>query len=158
MYLALGDGGNANDVGPSHIVPGGNAQNLSTPLGKMLRFDPLNPGLNPSSPDPISPNGQYRIPTSNPFQGPGQVPEIYAYGLRNPYRFCFDPVTGDLIEADVGQNNVEEINRIVHRRQLRLGDQGRGLPFQPDQRSCRACRHHRDAAGIFQPGSSRRTD
>ncbi len=113
MYLALGDGGNANDVGPSHIVPGGNAQNLSTPLGKMLRFDPLNPALNPTSPDPISPNGQYRIPTTNPFQGPGQVPEIYAYGLRNPYRFCFDPVTGDLIEADVGQNNIEEINRIV---------------------------------------------
>jgi glucose/arabinose dehydrogenase len=113
MYLALGDGGNANDVGPSHIVPGGNAQNLSTPLGKMLRFDPLNPSLNPSSPDPISPNGQYRVPTTNPFQGSGQAPEIYAYGLRNPYRFCFDPVTGDLIEADVGQNNIEEINRII---------------------------------------------
>jgi hypothetical protein len=112
-YLALGDGGNANDVGPSHIVPGGNAQNLSTPLGKMLRFDPLNPALTPSSPDPISANGQYRIPTSNPFQGPGQVPEIYAYGLRNPYRFSFDHVTGNLIEGDVGQNNVEEINRIV---------------------------------------------
>jgi glucose/arabinose dehydrogenase len=113
MYLALGDGGNANDVGNSHIVPGGNAQNLITPLGKMLRFDPLNPALNPASPDPISPNGQYRIPTNNPFQGPGQAPEIYAYGLRNPYRFCFDPVTGDLIEADVGQNNIEEINRII---------------------------------------------
>jgi glucose/arabinose dehydrogenase len=112
-YLALGDGGNANDVGNSHIVPTGNAQNLITPLGKMLRFNPLNPALNPTSPDPISPNGQYRIPTTNPFQGPNQVPEIYAYGLRNPYRFCFDPVTGDLIEADVGQNNIEEINRIV---------------------------------------------
>jgi len=112
-YLALGDGGNANDVGASHIVPGGNAQNLITPLGKMLRFDPLNPALNPSSPDPVSTNGQYRIPTTNPFQAAGQVPEIYAYGLRNPYRFCFDPVTGDLIEADVGQNNIEEINRII---------------------------------------------
>ena len=113
MYLALGDGGNANDVGPGHISPGGNAQNLSVPLGKMLRFDPLNPTLNPTSADPISPNGQYRIPVSNPFQGQGQVPEIYAYGFRNPYRFCFDPVTGDLIEADVGQNNIEEINRVV---------------------------------------------
>lgn len=112
-YLAIGDGGNANDAGPSHIEPGGNAQNLSTPLGKMLRFDPLNPALNPTSADPISPNGQYRIPTTNPFQGPGQAPEIYAYGLRNPYRFAFDSVTGDLIEADVGQNNIEEINRIV---------------------------------------------
>jgi hypothetical protein len=79
----------------------------------MMRFDPLNPTLNSGSPDPISPNGQYRIPTNNPYQGPGQVPEIFAYGLRNPYRFCFDPVTGDLIEADVGQNNIEEINRIT---------------------------------------------
>src|SRR5439155_15225984 len=86
LYLALGDGGNANDVGASHIEPGGNAQNLSTPLGKFLRFDPLNPALTPSSTDPISANGQYRIPTGNPFQNPGQVPEIYAYGFRNPYR------------------------------------------------------------------------
>jgi glucose/arabinose dehydrogenase len=113
MYLALGDGGDANDVGASHIVPGGNAQNLSTPLGKFLRFDPLNPALNPTSPDPVSANGQYRIPTTNPFQGPGQVPEIYAYGLRNPYRFCFDRANGELIHSDVGQNNVEEIDRIV---------------------------------------------
>jgi len=113
LYLGLGDGGNANDVGASHIEPGGNAQNLSTPLGKMLRLDPLNPTLTPTSPDPISANGQYRIPTTNPFQGPGQVPEIYAYGLRNPYRFAFDRANGDLILADVGQNNIEEINRIV---------------------------------------------
>jgi glucose/arabinose dehydrogenase len=112
-YLALGDGGNANDVGASHIEPGGNAQNLSTPLGKMLRFDPLDPALTPGSPDPISTNGQYRIPTTNPFQGPGQVPEIYAYGLRNPYRFSFDRANGELILADVGQNNIEEIDRIT---------------------------------------------
>ena len=113
LYLALGDGGDANDVGASHIVPGGNAQNLSTPLGKMLRIDPLNPALTTGSSNPVSTNGQYRIPTGNPFQGAGQVPEIYAYGLRNPYRFSFDILTGDLIEGDVGQNNVEEINRIV---------------------------------------------
>ena len=113
MYLALGDGGDANDVGASHIVPGGNAQNLSTPLGKFLRFDPLLPSLTPTSPDPISANGQYRIPTGNPFQGLGQVHEIYAYGMRNPYRFCFDRGTGDLIHSDVGQNNVEEIDRII---------------------------------------------
>jgi glucose/arabinose dehydrogenase len=113
MYLALGDGGDANDVGLSHIVPGGNAQNLGTPLGKFLRFDPLDPALNPGSPDPISANGQYRIPTTNPFQDAGQVHEIYCYGMRNPYRFCFDFVTGDLIHADVGQNNIEEIDRII---------------------------------------------
>jgi glucose/arabinose dehydrogenase len=113
MYLALGDGGDANDVGASHIEPGGNAQNLSTPLGKMLRFDPINPALTPTNSDPISANGQYRIPTTNPYQGPGQVPEIYAYGLRNPYRFSFDRASGELIQADVGQNNIEEIDRIV---------------------------------------------
>jgi len=113
LYLGLGDGGNANDVGPSHIEPGGNAQNLTTPLGKMLRFDPLDPALTPASADPVSASGQYRIPLDNPFQGAGQVPEIYAYGLRNPYRFAFDTLNGDLILADVGQNNIEEINKIV---------------------------------------------
>lgn len=113
MYLGLGDGGDANDVGASHIEPGGNAQNLGTALGKMLRLDPIHPSLTPGSSDLISSNGQYRIPAANPFQGPGQVPEIYAYGLRNPYRFSFDPASGDLIQADVGQNNVEEIDSIM---------------------------------------------
>ena len=79
----------------------------------MLEFDPLNPALTPGSSDPVSPNGQYRIPTTNPFQGVGQVPEIFAYGLRNPYRFSFDRANGDLIQADVGQNNIEEIDRIT---------------------------------------------
>jgi len=113
LYLALGDGGNANDVGASHIEPGGNAQNLTTPLGKMLRIDPVHPALTAGSPNPVSSNGQYRIPVTNPFQGPGQVPETYALGLRNPYRYFFDRLTGDLILADVGQNNIEEIDRIV---------------------------------------------
>ncbi len=116
LYLGLGDGGNANDVGPSHIEPGGNAQNLSTPLGKMLRIDPLHPSATGGSGDAASPNGQYRIPATNPFQAAGQVPETYAYGFRNPYRFAFDSLpggTGDLIMADVGQNNIEEINRVT---------------------------------------------
>lgn len=113
LYLGLGDGGNANDVGASHIEPGGNAQNLSTPLGKMLRIDPINPTLTPASANAVSGNGQYRIPTDNPFQGAGQVKEIYAYGFRNPYRFSFDRANGQLIVADVGQNNVEEIDRVV---------------------------------------------
>src|SRR5262245_59784404 len=113
LYLATGDGGNANDVGASHVEPGGNAQNLTVALGKMLRIDPTNPSLTPGSPNPVSANGQYRIPTTNPFQGAGQVPEIYAYGFRNPYRFSFDRVTGELIQADVGQNNIEEIDRIT---------------------------------------------
>ena len=113
LYLGTGDGGNANDVGPSHIEPGGNAQNLTTALGKMLRIDPLKPSLTPSSSNPASSNGQYRIPADNPFQGPGQVPEIYAYGFRNPYRFSFDKANGDLIVGDVGQNTVEEIDRVI---------------------------------------------
>jgi glucose/arabinose dehydrogenase len=113
LYLGTGDGGNANDAGASHIEPGGNAQNLSTPLGKMLRIDPINPTLNAGNPNPVSTNGQYRIPTDNPYQGAGQVPEVYAYGLRNPYRFAFDRANGQLIVADVGQNNIEEIDRIV---------------------------------------------
>jgi glucose/arabinose dehydrogenase len=114
LYLALGDGGNANDVGASHIEPGGNAQNLTTPLGKMIRIDPINPTLTSGSPNPQSSNGQYRIPADNPNMGAGQtVPEIYAMGLRNPYRFAFDRLNGDLIQADVGQNNIEEIDRII---------------------------------------------
>ncbi len=112
LYLGLGDGGNANDVGPSHIEPTGNAQNLVTPLGKMLRIDPLDPALTPGSPDPISANGLYRIPATNPFQGAGQVPEIFAFGFRNPYRFSFDRLNGQLIVADVGQNNIEEIDLV----------------------------------------------
>src|SRR5262249_6706925 len=113
LYLGTGDGGNANDVGPSHVEPGGNAQNLTVALGKMLRIDPINPSLTNGSPNPMSANGQYRIPTTNPFQGAGQVPEIYAYGFRNPYRFAFDTVTGNLIMGDVGQNTIEEIDRVV---------------------------------------------
>jgi glucose/arabinose dehydrogenase len=113
LYLALGDGGNANDVGPSHIEPGGNAQNLTTPLGKMIRIDPLNPLLNQGSPNPVSLNGQYRIPTDNPAALNGTVPEIYAMGFRNPYRYAFDRANGDLIMADVGQNTIEEIDKVV---------------------------------------------
>ena len=113
LYLGLGDGGNANDTGDSHIEPGGNAQNLTTPLGKMLRIDPLAPALTSSSTDPVSTNGQYRIPTTNPFHGLGEISEIYAYGFRNPYRFSFDKLNGELIVADVGQNTVEEIDRVV---------------------------------------------
>ncbi len=113
LYLGLGDGGNANDVGPSHLEPGGNAQNLTTPLGKMLRIDPLLPALTPTSGDQASTNGQYRIPATNPFQAAGQVKEIYAYGFRNPYRFAFDRLNGQLIVADVGQNMIEEIDRVT---------------------------------------------
>ena len=81
-------------------------------MGKMLRIDPLAPALTGASGNAVSGNGQYRIPADNPFTT-NQVPEIYALGLRNPYRFCFDFVTSDLIHANVGQNNIEEIDRII---------------------------------------------
>jgi glucose/arabinose dehydrogenase len=113
LYLATGDGGNANDVGASHVEPTGNAQVLTNVMGKVLRIDPIDPSLTPASMDAASSNGQYRIPQSNPFDGAGEAPEIYAYGLRNPYRFAFDTLTGDLILADVGQNNIEEVNKIT---------------------------------------------
>jgi glucose/arabinose dehydrogenase len=118
LYLATGDGGGARDDGPSHVEPLGNAQVITggNVWGKMLRIDPLHPSLTPGSSDDPSGNGEYRIPDANPFDAPGEVPEIYAFGLRNPYRFAFDVgpgSTGDLILADVGQNNIEEINRIV---------------------------------------------
>lgn len=108
LYLAPGDGGNANDVGASHIEPGGNAQNLTTPLGKMLRIDV-------NTDDFSATNRNYGVPPDNPNMGSAQtVPEIYAMGFRNPYRFAFDRGgTNDLIMADVGQNNIEEINRVV---------------------------------------------
>ena len=113
LYLALGDGGGANDTGAGHNVAIGNGQDLTTPLGKMLRIDPVLPTLTPTSTDPASANGQYRIPQSNPFDGPGEVPEMFATGFRNPYRFSFDRANGQLIMADVGQNNVEEIDRVT---------------------------------------------
>jgi hypothetical protein len=114
LYAAFGDGGNANDVGPGHNPQTGNAQDLTTILGKMIRINPLNPTLTTNNDGTLSNNGQYRIPKSNPFTTiAGAVKEIYAYGFRNPYRFSFDMATGRLIVADVGQNNVEEVDIIT---------------------------------------------
>ena len=105
LYLSIGDGGTANDSGNGHIASTGNAQSLSVIMGKVLRIDPN--GNN-------SANGKYGIPADNPFVGvAGADPEIWAYGLRNPYRFSFDTATGNLILGDVGQNQVEEVDSIV---------------------------------------------
>jgi hypothetical protein len=106
LYLADGDGGNANDVGNGHVAAG-NAQTTTAGdlLGKILRIDPH--GNNSS-------NGQYGIPADNPFAASSTAAkEIYANGLRNVYRMSFDRGgTHDLIAADVGQNNIEEIDKI----------------------------------------------
>src|SRR5215217_1845812 len=92
LYIGLGDGGGGN---------GQNGQLLSTLLGKLLRID-----VNGSS------NGlPYSIPPDNPFvDQPGALPEIWAFGVRNPWRFSFDQVTGDLWIGDVGSATYEEVN------------------------------------------------
>ena len=105
LYISLGDGGNANDVGVGH-APGGNAQSLApgNVLGKILRINPL--GRN-------SANGKYGVPADNPLVGKTGAGEIFAWGLRNPYRMSFDKQTGKLWVADVGQNDIEEIDVVV---------------------------------------------
>ena len=93
LYIGLGDGGSGGD-------PHGNGQSLSTLLGKMLRIDPQ-----PANGKP------YSVPAGNPFVGRTDArPEIWAYGLRNPWRYSFDPATGDLWIGDVGQSAWEEID------------------------------------------------
>jgi glucose/arabinose dehydrogenase len=90
LYVASGDGGAAAD-------PFGNGQRLDTLLGKLLRLD-------------VDGGEPYAVPADNPFAGGGGQPEIWAYGLRNPWRFAFDPINSDLYIGDVGQNAWEEID------------------------------------------------
>ena len=107
LYIGLGDGGAANDAGPGHKA-GGNGQALDTPLGKILRIDPSPPTGRASG---QGEDLQYTVPPDNPFVGrAGVAPEIWSYGLRNPWRFTFDSETGDLWIGDVGQNEWEEIS------------------------------------------------
>jgi glucose/arabinose dehydrogenase len=108
MYVGTGDGGGGDDQHGAR----GNAQSLGSPLGKILRIDPRQSG-----------GRAYTVPSSNPFVGrSGARPEIYAYGLRNPWRFSFDRSTGDLSIADVGQDAVEEVDFVRK-------DRGRGANF-----------------------------
>ena len=109
LYIALGDGGGANDTDAGHDDEG-NGQNINTVHGSILRIDPIAPELTPDSRDAAGANGAYRIPWDNYFVGIDGIDEIYAYGFRNPYRFSFDTLSGMLIAADVGQDFVEEIN------------------------------------------------
>jgi len=100
LYIATGDGGSAGD-------PEGNGQALDTLLGKLLRIDV----------DRGRKEGGYAVPADNPFlDRSGARPEIWAYGLRNPWRFSFDRATGRVWIGDVGQSNLEEINRASLRR------------------------------------------
>ncbi len=92
LYIGFGDGGGGGD-------PQEQAQNTQTLLGSLLRIN-----VNDTP---------YTIPTDNPFAGGGGLPEIYAYGLRNPWRWSFDRETNELWLADVGQNEREEVNQIV---------------------------------------------
>ena len=99
LYLGLGDGGGSSGDSGSGHAPGGNGQSLDTMLGKILRIDPT-----PSD------GRQYTIPPGNPFANGGGLPEIWAYGLRNPWRFTWDRETGDMWIADVGQHAWEEVD------------------------------------------------
>lgn len=92
LYLSVGDGGGGGD-------PNGNGQNVNTLLGKMIRID-VETG-NPTT---------YTVPANNPFVGVAGADEIWAYGLRNPWRYSFDRLTGDLLIGDVGQNAWEEVD------------------------------------------------
>lgn len=105
LYIGVGDGGGGGD-------PLDNGQNATTLLGKLLRIDPASDGF------PADPLRDYAIPAGNPFAGGGGRPEIWALGLRNPFRNSFDFATGNLFIGDVGQNAVEEIDL------MRPGDGG----------------------------------
>lgn len=96
LYIAMGDGGSAGD-------PLNSGQDTETLLGAMLRIDV----------DAMSDGKPYAIPADNPFVGGGGAPELYAWGLRNPWKFSFDSRTGELWAADVGQNAEEEVDLIV---------------------------------------------
>jgi len=96
LYIGTGDGGGTNDQHGTR----GNAQDLGSLLGKLLRIDPRRSGAE-----------RYTVPPSNPFVGQaGARAEIYSYGLRNPWRFSFDRATGDLTIGDVGQGAAEEVD------------------------------------------------
>ncbi len=99
LYLAVGDGGGGGD-------PDNNGQNRNSLLGKILRIDVASDAF------PADPNRDYAIPAGNPFATTGGAPEVWAYGLRNPFRNSFDRTTGILYIADVGEAAIEEVNQM----------------------------------------------
>jgi glucose/arabinose dehydrogenase len=107
LYIGLGDGGSADD-------PFGNGQDKTTRLGKILRIDPRRSGRR-----------AFQVPSSNPFVGRRGLDVIWAYGLRNPWRFTFDRLTGDLWIGDVGQNSREEVDKSSANDAGRMAGRGR---------------------------------
>lgn len=101
LYIGLGDGGGADDQGVGHSV-GGNGSDPLNPFGSILRIDPLG-----------NSHGSYGVPLDNPYLNDSNVlDEIYAYGFRNPWKLSFDS-QGNLYAADVGQNDIEEVNLVT---------------------------------------------
>ena len=124
LYLGKGDGGKHDD-------PFNNAQNTDSLLGKILRID-------------VNKRDPYGIPKDNPFaDGKGGRPEVYAWGMRNPWRFSFDALTSELYCGDVGQNDWEEVDLIV-----KGGNYGwrprEALSHQPQPQTCRRNAQRRD--------------
>ena len=122
LYIALGDGGGGNDTY-------GNGQNTATLLGSILRVD-------------VDTGSPYAVPADNPFVGTSNANEIWAYGLRNPWRFSFDSATGDLYIGDVGQDQSEEIDVLA------AGDPGGANFGWPE---CEGD-HDNSGGGCNQPG------
>jgi glucose/arabinose dehydrogenase len=119
LYIGLGDGGAGNDLGPGHNPQTGNAQDKQVPLGKILRID-----VNGND----AANGAYGIPKDNPFAAGGGLREIFALGLRNPFRFSFDgPI---LLAGDVGQNKIEMLHRVERGGNYGLAAEGRHIQVQ----------------------------
>jgi hypothetical protein len=106
LYITTGDGGTTLDSGPGSTPDIGNAQDITDNLfGKIVRIDVDGPDAYP-----VDPNKNYAIPASNPFVGVEGDDEIWAYGLRNPFRASFDRATGDFYLGDVGENTREELD------------------------------------------------
>ncbi|QCW99378.1 T9SS type A sorting domain-containing protein [Aggregatimonas sangjinii] len=105
LYVSIGDGGGGGD-------PQGNAQNLNSIFGSILRIDIDVDGNNPLENNPDAPNGRYEIPSDNPRVGQSGLDELYAWGIRNTWKFSFDNATNRLWGGDVGQGLEEEINII----------------------------------------------